>query len=94
MRAAWALALALLAGPAAALAPPAPGSLRIAQFDAALSRAGAGVLLRDLLRGRDRQIAAVVEIIAAARPDILVLNGIDHDRDGRALAALAGLLAA
>ncbi|GIX12800.1 MAG: endonuclease [Paracoccaceae bacterium] len=94
MRAAWALALALLAGPAAAMAPPAPGSLRIAQFDAALSRAGAGVLLRDLLRGRDRQIAAVVEIIAAARPDILVLNGIDHDRDGRALAALAGLLAA
>lgn len=87
--------LAVLAGPAAAQAPapPAEGSLRIAQFNAALSRKGAGMLLRDLMRAEDRQIAGVVEILTLVRPDILVLNEIDHDRDGRALAALAGLLA-
>ncbi|MBQ4826081.1 endonuclease/exonuclease/phosphatase family protein [Leisingera sp. HS039] len=69
------------------------GTLRIATFNTELSRDGPGLLLRDIERGGDPQIAAVVEVISAAQPDVLALQGIDWDYEGRSLAALAGLLA-
>ncbi|KIC11592.1 endonuclease [Leisingera sp. ANG-M1] len=69
-------------------------TLRIATFNTELSRDGPGLLLRDIQRGKDPQIAAVVEVIAASQPDILALQGIDWDYEGRALAALAEALAA
>ncbi len=69
------------------------GTLRIATFNTELSRDGPGLLLRDIERGSDPQIAAVVEVISAAQPDVLALQGIDWDYEGRSLAALAGLLA-
>lgn len=50
-------------------------------------------MLRDLLRGEDAQIAAVAGVIAHADADILLLQGIDHDHDGHALARLVELLA-
>lgn len=53
-----------------------------------MSRDGPGLLLRDLLRGDDPQITAVVNIIAHVDPDILLLQGIDHDLHGLALAEL------
>ena len=71
--------------------------LRIATYSPDLSRDGPGLLLRDLTRtGKkaDPQIAAVVQVIAETRPDILLLTDFDWDYDGRALAAFAGLLAA
>ena len=64
----------------------------MATYHTDLSRDGPGLLLRDLLRGEDDQIAAVVAVIATADADILLLQGIDHDYEGHALAALAGLL--
>ncbi len=50
------------------------------------------MLLRDILRGEDEQIAAVVEIINAVDPDILLVLGFDYDADLVALNAFADLL--
>jgi hypothetical protein len=50
--------------------------------------------LRDILKAEDPAIAAAIQVIAAAAPDILVLTAIDHDHDGHALGALAEALAA
>jgi hypothetical protein len=61
--------------------------LRVALWDAGLSRDGPGLLLRDL--GRENpQIAAVAEVLDAAAPDILVLTGTDADAAGITLRAL------
>lgn len=66
--------------------------LRIATFNTELSRRGPGLLLRDILQG-DPQVEAVVTVIAAARPDVIVLQGIDYDLEGVALNALGTALA-
>ncbi|MFT4014134.1 MAG: endonuclease/exonuclease/phosphatase family protein [Paracoccus sp. (in: a-proteobacteria)] len=81
MPAVFALACGLWAGTAPA------GPLRIATFSPDLSRDGPGLLLRDLGR-EDAQIAAVIQVIARTRPDILLLTGLDWDHEGLALAAL------
>ncbi|KPP93123.1 MAG: Endonuclease/Exonuclease/phosphatase family [Rhodobacteraceae bacterium HLUCCA08] len=67
-------------------------TLRIAVFAAPLSRDGPGLLLRDILRAEDDQIAATVAIIAQVDPDILLLTDVDHDTDLVALTALAEML--
>ena len=46
-------------------------------------------MLRDIRRGGDAQVDAVIEVIAAAAPDVLVLQGIDYDLERAALHALA-----
>ncbi|SFU15108.1 endonuclease/exonuclease/phosphatase family protein [Sedimentitalea nanhaiensis] len=79
----------------AAISLAAPGwadSLRIASFNTELSRDGPGLLLRDLTRDKEAQIAAVVAVIARISPDILALQSVDWDYDGAALAALAARL--
>lgn len=68
--------------------------LRLASFAAPLSRDGPGLLLRDILRGEDAQIAAIADVVAHVAPDVLVLTDFDYDHDGQALAAFADLLAA
>jgi hypothetical protein len=80
--------------PAAAQDLRAPDQLRIATYNAALSRDGPGLLLRDILRGDDAQIAAVADVIAHVAPDILLLTAIDHDGTLAALHAFAAELAA
>ncbi len=50
-------------------------------------------MLRDILAGKDPQIKAVREILDEAKPDVLLLTGIDWDYDGHALAALNATLA-
>lgn len=65
----------------------------MAVFAAPLSRAGPGLLLRDLLR-EDAQIDAVVEQVAAVAPDMLVLTAFDYDAGNVALAAFRDRLAA
>ncbi|TCO73611.1 endonuclease/exonuclease/phosphatase family protein [Rhodovulum euryhalinum] len=82
------MAIALSAGIAVA------ADLRVASFNAELSRKGPGLLLADIAGGNDPQVAAVVEVIAAARPDILLLQGVDYDMDGLAMRALADRLRA
>ena len=62
--------------------------LRIAFWNVELTRKGPGLLLRDITRGNDPQIAAVLGGIDALQADILVLGGIDFDAGGLALAAL------
>jgi Endonuclease/Exonuclease/phosphatase family len=79
--------LALLAYPALA-----EERLRVATFDVALARDGAGVLLRDLSREPDDQIAGIVAILQEVQPDVLLLTGFDYDARGRALDALRALL--
>ncbi|MBK0326301.1 endonuclease/exonuclease/phosphatase family protein [Rhodobacteraceae bacterium F11138] len=88
LRQAWLACLAaiLLAAPVGA------DSLRIASFNAELSRDGPGLLLRDLTRDKDKQIAAVIQVIAQVSPDILTLQSVDWDHDGVALAALSDRL--
>jgi len=51
-------------------------------------------LLRDMLRGDDDQLAAMMTVIAAARADVVVMQGVDYDAGGVALATLQDLLAA
>ena len=68
--------------------------LRLASFHTQLSRAGPGLLLRDLRRGEDTQIAATIAVIAAARADVVLLQDIDFDAEAAALDTLAGALAA
>ncbi|WP_372839941.1 endonuclease/exonuclease/phosphatase family protein [Phaeovulum sp.] len=82
------VAAALLALPAGA------ETLRIATFNADLSRDGPGLLLQDLRRGTSGQIAAVAEVIASVSPDVLLLTGVDWDHDLLALSALEANLAA
>ena len=77
------LGLLVCAGPLAA------DSYRIATYAAPLSRDGPGLLLRDLIKGEDPQIAAIQSVIADIDPDILLLADFDYDLDGLALAAFA-----
>ena len=86
------------AGPGPAAPPvgappaPAPGTIRIATWSPDLTRKGPGLLLKDITSGTDPQVAAAVQVIAAARPDLVVLTGFDWDYDGLALSAFARLL--
>ena len=82
------------AGLAEAVPPPAPGALRVATFSPELTRKGPGLLLSDIRSGTDPQVAAVVQVIAAVRPDVLLLTGFDWDLDGLALDALTAQLKA
>ena len=72
--------------------PAAAETLRIATYNVELNRAGPGLLLRDVQKGEDPQIAAVVRAIAALNADVLVLTGFDYDLDQVALGAFADLL--
>lgn len=68
--------------------------MRIATWNVDLERDGPGLLLRDIDRGTDPQVAAIRRVIATLDADILVLTGFDHDPGLHALTALAGQLAA
>ena len=70
------------------------GAVRLATFNAALTRRGPGLLLRDILTEADPQVEAAADVVAAAGADVLLLTGIDWDHDLRALAAFAERLAA
>ncbi len=58
-----------------------------------MSRDGPGLLLRDVQRGKADDIADVLSVIAQAAPDVLLLQGIDWDLEGRALSAFGVALA-
>lgn len=78
----------------ASLSARAGETLRVATWNVELARKGPGALLGDILKGKDKQVAAVVAVIAEISPDILVLQGVDYDPDGHTLTALAGALEA
>lgn len=66
--------------------------LRIATYNTELNRRGPGLLLRDILSGKDDQIQALTGIIAHISPDILLLNSFDYDYNNTALNAFADLM--
>ncbi|WP_299038295.1 endonuclease/exonuclease/phosphatase family protein [uncultured Pseudokineococcus sp.] len=70
------------AGPAEAAPPKAdvPGRtvVRFATYNVSLNRASAGELRADLLAG-DAQARAVAEVVQRTRPEVLLLNELDHD---------------
>ncbi len=68
--------------------------LRIATWNAELSRRGPGLLLRDIAAGKDPQATAAVEVVLALDADVLVLTGFDYDLGNAALDAFAATLAA
>lgn len=82
------LALALLAAP-----PAAAETLRVATYDVGLTRDGPGLLLAELGAPPEGTLAGVLAVIRAVRPDVLLLNGFDHDHRGLALAAFRARLA-
>jgi len=63
--------------------------IRVATYAAPLSRDGPGLLLRDLRKGEDPQIAHIMQTIQLADPDILILTDIDYDHDWLSLTAVA-----
>ena len=65
--------------------------LRVATYNTELSRDGPGLLLRDI-QSSDTQVRAVVDVLVAAQPDIVALQGIDWDLDGLAIGALVDIL--
>jgi endonuclease/exonuclease/phosphatase family metal-dependent hydrolase len=93
------LGLTLAAGLAAGVGaaeppPPAPGSIRIATYNAALSRPLAGALVQEMRLGGSAQIDAAAAVIRAVHPDILLINELDQDPRGVALELFAARLAA
>lgn len=63
-------------------------TIRIATYNASLNRNGAGLMLAAIERGTDKRLAHVAAIIQTVRPDILLINELDYDPEGRALRAL------
>ena len=76
------------------LAPPAAAeTFKVATFNTELSRKGPGLLLRDIRKGDDPQITAVLDMIQSANADVITLQGFDYDLGGLALSAFAEALA-
>jgi hypothetical protein len=69
-------------------------TIRIATWQVELSRDGPGLLLRDLQKGEDAQIAAVVSVLKALDADILLLTDIDYDHGLVSLNGFADVLGA
>ena len=67
-------------------------TIRIAQFNAALSQDGPGLLLKKILAGDDITVNGIAGIIAHTKPDILLLNEFDYDSNLVALTAFAEVL--
>lgn len=55
--------------------------IRVATYHTELSRKGPGLLLHDILSGTDPQITAVLDVLIVIRPDILAIQGFDHDTE-------------
>lgn len=67
-------------------------TLRIATYNAALSRKGPGLLLRDILK-EETQVMAAAAVIARSSPDILLLIKFDYDHGQAAATAFGDLMA-
>lgn len=69
-------------------------TLRIATWNADLTRRGPGLLLQDLRRENMPQIEAFMAVLRELDADILLLTGVDYDTRQLALVALVDRLAA
>lgn len=66
-------------------------TLRVASYNVELQGRGPGLMLRDLMRAQGRG-PAVARIIAGARADVLLLQGVDYDHDLHGARALRDLI--
>lgn len=66
--------------------------MRVATFHAELTRKGPGLLLRDIERGKDKQIQALKSLVEETAPDILLLTKVDFDLEQRTAGALRQVL--
>ncbi len=73
--------------------PASAERLRVATWNVEMDRRGPGLLLRDILKGEDAQVAAVIAGIAALDADVLLLTRFDWDHGQAALEAFAARLA-
>ena len=64
----------------------------MATFHAELTRKGPGILLRDIERDKDKQIAALKQLVKAVDPNVLFLTKVDFDLEGRMARALGAAL--
>jgi hypothetical protein len=91
VRSGLAAAAVTLAALPAVLASSAPASaddssgVRFATFNASLNRGAAGMLRADLSTPENAQAAAVAEIIQRSRPEVLLINEFDFDREAAQL---------
>lgn len=76
-----------------ALPAPAQGAVRIAAFNASLSRRGPGMAWRAIEEGREDRPLNAIEIIRRVRPDVIAVLELDFDEEGLALGALQKRLA-
>lgn len=68
--------------------------LRVATYNVDLDRIGPGLLVQDLTKPDQPQIAALVRVLVALDADVLLLTAVDYDHGGVALSLLADRLAA
>lgn len=66
-------------------------TIRVATFNASLYGKKAGQLQSELSSGDSKRAKAIAAIVQTVRPDILLINEIDHDSDARSAHALADL---
>jgi len=66
---------------------PAPPTLRIATYNAALSGPTVDHLPARLARRDDPKLCQIAQIIQRVRPDVLLINEFDHDPNGHLAAA-------
>lgn len=86
-----AVPLCLIAAALLAVFPAlaADGAVRFATYNAKLSAREPGRILARLESGSDRQAALVAELIQRVRPQVLALQELDRDPEGRALTVFA-----
>jgi 3-phytase/alkaline phosphatase D len=58
--------------------------VRVATYNASLYRDRAGELVSDLAGGQNQQARRIAEVIQRVRPDILLINEFDYDKEGKA----------
>lgn len=74
------------------LVPAPSGDLRIAQFNASLTRSVAGGLIEDLSTPNDGQAQAIAEILQRVRPGVVLINEFDFDDQSADVGSLAAEL--
>jgi hypothetical protein len=56
-------------------------TLKVATYNASLFGKTAGAVANRLQGGKDRQARSIASIIQTVRPDLLIINEVDHDED-------------
>ncbi len=65
-----------------------PQRLKVATFNASLYRQKSGELLRDLEAGKCKEAQALAAILQRLRPDIVLVNEVDYEAEGKVPRAL------